>query len=84
MFSQRFALAVVLTAHARERMVTRDMDETLLLDIIETGVDKDAGAGHHWIYKHYPERQDNLLCVAAVVDDVLVVKTVMHRWEITP
>jgi hypothetical protein len=65
MFSQRFALAVVLTAHARERMM-------------------DTGAGHHWIDKHYPERQDNLLCVAAVVDDVLVVKTVMHRWELTP
>lgn len=54
MFSERFGLAVVLSTHARERMAARDMNESLLLDIIETGVDKDAGAGHHWIYKHYP------------------------------
>lgn len=82
MFSQRFRLPVVITAHARERMVIRNMDEALLLDIIDTGVDKDAGAGHHWVYKHFAERQDNLLCVAAVIEDVLVVKTVMHHWEI--
>jgi hypothetical protein len=49
MFSQRFQLPVVVTAHARERMRARDMSEALLLDIIETGVDKDAGAGHHWV-----------------------------------
>ena len=55
-------------------MVARDMDEALVLDIIETGVDKDAGAGHHWIYKHFQDRKDNLLCVAAVIDDVLIVK----------
>ena len=74
----------MLTTHAKERMAERDMNESLLLDLIETGMDKDAGAGHHWIYKHYPDRQDNLLCVAAVLDDVLVVKTVMHHWEISP
>ena len=65
-------------------MAVRNMDEALILDIIETGVDKDAGGGHHWIYKHFSGRQDNLLCVAAVVDNVFVVKTVMHHWEIAP
>lgn len=84
MFSQRLQLPIVLTAHARERMAARDMSEALLLDIIETGVDKDAGAGHHWVYKHYPARSDNLLCVAAVIDNVFVVKTVMHHWELAP
>ena len=84
MISQRFQLPVIVTAHARERMAARNMDEALLLDIIDTGVDKDAGAGHHWVYKHFAERQDNLLCVAAVIDDVFVVKTVMHHWEIAP
>lgn len=84
MFSQRFQLPVMVTAHARERMAAREMSEELLLDIIETGVDKDAGGRHHWVYKHYPARSDNLLCVAAVIDNVFVVKTVMHHWEIQP
>jgi hypothetical protein len=47
MFSQRFQLPIVVTVHARERMAARDMTDETLLDIIETGVDKDAGAGHH-------------------------------------
>jgi hypothetical protein len=83
-FSQRFQLAIIVTAHAKERMAARKMDDAMLLDIIETGVDKDAGAGHHWVYKNYPGRADNLLCVAAVIDNVFVVKTVMHHWEIAP
>ncbi len=53
MFSQRFKLPVVITLHARERMAARNMDDALLLDLIETGV-----------------------------DNVFVVKTVMHHWEI--
>jgi hypothetical protein len=84
MFSQRFQLEVVVTTHARERMEVRNWNDVLMLEIIETGVDKDAGAGHHWIYKHFADRNDNLLCVAAVIDNVLVVKTVMHHWEPMP
>ena len=84
MFSQRFQLPIVIPAHAEERMVLRQMSEDLPLDVVETGVDRDAGAGHHWLYKHYLDRNDNLLCVAAVVDNVFVVKTVMHHWEIAP
>jgi Domain of unknown function (DUF4258) len=82
MFSKRFGLPIVITVHARERMAARDMGEALLLDIIETGVDRDTGAGHHWVYKRYPARTDNLLCIAAVIDNVFVVKTIMHHWEI--
>ena len=82
MFSQRFQLNVIVTSHARQRMLERDMNEQLLMDIIETGTNKDAGNGHHWIYKHIAGREDNLLCVAAVVDNALVVKTIMHHWEL--
>lgn len=60
------------------------MSETLLLDIIETGTLKQAGGPHYWLYKSFAERTDNLLCVAAVIDNVLVVKTVMHHWEVQP
>jgi hypothetical protein len=83
MFSQRFQRPVAVTAHARERMAARQISEALLLDILETGIDRDAGKGHHWIYKQCPERTDNLLCVAAVLETAVVVKTVMHHWEIS-
>ncbi len=36
-------------------------------------------SGSHLIGQGY-----NLLCVAVVIDNVLVVKTVMHRWEPKP
>jgi len=81
MRSTRFQLRVVLTEHAKARMVERDLSATLILEIIDTGIQKDAGDSHYWLYKHFPNRQDNLLCVAVVIDNVLVVKTVMHHWE---
>ncbi len=84
MRSTRFQLRVVLTEHAKARMVERDLSATLILEIIDTGIQKDAGGTHYWLYKHFPDRQDNLLCVAVVIDNVLVVKTVMHRWEPKP
>jgi hypothetical protein len=35
--SERFGRIVVITAHAWTRMTQRDMDDSLLLDLIETG-----------------------------------------------
>ena len=84
MRSTRFQMRVVLTEHAKARMVERDLSTALILDIIDTGIQKDAGGTHCWLYKHFSDRQDNLLCVAVVIDNVLVVKTVMHRWEPQP
>jgi hypothetical protein len=37
---------------------------------------------HLWIYKHIPQRDDNLLCVAAVDAQAIIVKTVMTDWKI--
>ena len=84
MRSTRFQMRVVLTEHAKARMVERDLSAAMILEIIDTGIQKDAGGTHYWLYKHFPGRQDNLLCVAVVIDNVLVVKTVMHRWEPKP
>lgn len=84
MRSTRFQMRVVLTEHAKNRMLERDLSAALILDIIDTGTQKDAGGTHYWLYKHFPQRQDNLLCVAVVIDNVLVVKTVMHYWEPQP
>ncbi len=84
MHSVRFGLPVVLTAHARLRMAERNVDAALVLEIIDTGTLKDAGNAHYWLYKPLPDRADNLLCVATVIDNAVVVKTIMHHWEPKP
>lgn len=81
MFSQRFQLPVLITRHARQRMVERNMDDALLLDLIETGTARHKDETHLWLFKHYEGRDDNLLCAAAVVEATLVIKTVMHRFQ---
>jgi len=60
------------------------MDARLELEIIDTGIFKDAGNGHCWLYKHFYDRADNLLCVAAEIENALAVKTIMHHWERMP
>lgn len=84
MFSTRFARPVVLTRHARQRMVERQIDEALLLRVIDEGSTRYSDATHLWAWLHVPGRDDNLLCAAVVLDDAVVVKTVMHRWEPMP
>ena len=81
MHSARFNLPVVLTEHAKLRMVERNINAALVLEIIDTGTLKDAGKAHYWLYKHLDDREDNLLCVAAVIDNAVVVKTIMYHWE---
>ena len=82
--SARFGLPIVLTEHAKLRMAERQIDEALIANIIDTGTLKDAGRSHYWLYKHFDDRNDNLLCVAAVIDNAVVVKTIMHHWEPVP
>lgn len=61
-------------------MIERGVDDTLLLDLIETGTARHKDETRLWRYKSYSGRDDNLPCVAAVVQDALGVKTVMHRF----
>jgi hypothetical protein len=84
MFSQRFSRPVVLTRHAVLRMAERGIDEVLLLRVIDEGQQRFADAIHLWSWLAVPQRHDNLLCAALVLDDVVVVKTVMHHWEPMP
>jgi len=65
-------------------MRERDIDDARLLDLIDSGETRYKDATRLWIYKTYADRDDNSLCVAAVLgDDVLVVKTVMHRFQVS-
>ena len=81
MFSKRFGKAIAITDHARRRMKLRSIDEKLLLEVIETGEVRYKDEVHIWIARHFADRTDNLLCVAAVLESRLVVKTVMHGFS---
>lgn len=84
MHSPRFDRPVTITQHARSRMAERNIGDALLLDLIESGEVRHKDETRLWIAKHYAERDDNLLCVAVVLETTVVVKTVMHHftWEL--
>lgn len=86
MHTHRFDRPVQVTAHARARMIQRGIDDALLRDLIETGEVRYKDERRFWIAKWYPQRSDNLVCAAAALESVLVVKTVMHHfsWEQKP
>ena len=84
MFSERFGKSIVITDHARARMAARAIGETLLRDVIETGEVRYQDETRIWIAKHFEDRADNLLCLAAVLETSLVIKTVMHHFSWGP
>ena len=79
--SERFKRRVWLTNHAMRRAAERTITIDTLLDIIETGTLREMEAGHCWLWKAIEGRHDNLLCVAALMADALIIKTVMHHFE---
>jgi hypothetical protein len=82
MFSQRFKRAIVLTQHATQRMIERHISHEQLLEVIDTGETKYKDAAHLWAFKHLPNRLDNLICAVLVLEDSVVVKTVMHEFSL--
>ena len=82
MFSQRFQKNIRLTHHVKARMEKRDISLELLLDLIETGDVRHKSESDLWIFRQYPERPDNLVCPAVVVDQAVIVKTVMVDWTL--
>ncbi|MSQ53695.1 MAG: DUF4258 domain-containing protein [Betaproteobacteria bacterium] len=65
-------------------MHSRSIDDAMLLDLIETGELRNKDATRLLIAKHYADRADNLICVAAFSENVLAIKTVMHRFSREP
>ncbi len=80
MFSARFQREIVVTHHARLRMLARGVDDAVVLDVIDTGTARWKDDVRLWLFKEYDGRDDNLICVVAVLESVLVVKTVMHHF----
>jgi hypothetical protein len=54
------------------------MDE--LLVVVDTGDTRFKDDTHLWAFKNLPGRTDNLVCAVLVLEDVVVVKTVMHEF----
>jgi hypothetical protein len=84
MYSQRFHRRVLVTRHATQRMVERNVSEALLLEIIDVGTIRQRDETHLWVWLDVEGRSDNLLCVVLVLEQALIVKTVMHHWELMP
>ncbi len=81
-FSKRFGKDVWLTDHARFSMQRRGIDPATLERVIEGGEIKRRDAGSSWIFMSIAGRTDNLICAAVVEGSTVVVKTVMHHWEL--
>jgi hypothetical protein len=64
-------------------MSERSVSDQILVDLVETGEVRHKDEIRLWIAKEYSDRVDNLLCIAAVLESAVVVKTVMHHftWE---
>lgn len=82
MFSHRFQLPIVISSHAQNRMIERDISAAMLLEVIDSGDTRYKDATHLWAFKEFPERHDNLLCAVLVLEDCVVVKTVMHHFTV--
>ena len=79
--SPRFKKAIHVTEHAKKRMIERSIDDQLLFNLIETGELKFKDSKHGWIAKFYENRNDNLICAAVVIDQTVIVKTVMFNFS---
>lgn len=82
MFSTRFQRLVVISGHAKIRMAERDISEAMLLEVIDSGETRYKDSSHLWAFKEFPARHDNLLCAVLVLEDCVVVKTVMHHFTV--
>lgn len=82
MFSIRFQRRILVTRHARERMVERAISDAMLVEVIDEGETRFRDETHLWAFKEFPERHDNLLCAVLVLEDAVIVKTVMHHFSV--
>lgn len=82
MFSIRFQRPIVITGHARLRMVERKVSDEMLVEVIDFGETRYRDETHLWAFKEFPERNDNLVCAVVVLENAVVVKTVMHHFSI--
>lgn len=53
--------------------------------IADLGLSRITATAHRlWVWLNVPQRNDSLLCAVLVLEDAVIVKTVMHHWELMP
>jgi len=62
----------------RERAIADEMRA----EVIASGETRYRDATHLWAFKEFPERHDNLLCAVLVLEDAVIVKTVMRHFAL--
>jgi hypothetical protein len=60
------------------------VSDALLLRVIDEGGIRYRDASHLWAWLDVPGRADNLVCAVLVLEAAVIVKTVMHHWELMP
>jgi len=63
-------------------MAERNVSDAILLEVIDQGEARYRDSTHLWAFKEFPERNDNLLCAVVVLEDAVIVKTVMHHFSL--
>jgi len=82
MFSTQFNRPVILTRHAARRMADRNISEAELLRVLDTGDTRFKDATHLWAFQHLAGRSDHPICAVWVLEDAVIVKTVMHKFTL--
>ncbi len=74
---------LILTDHAQMRMNTRDLSLERVIDIIQTGKVKPKSEDNRfWVYKNFPARSDNSICLSIVIEEPnLIVVTALLNWR---
>ena len=62
-------------------MTQRAIDDSEIMDLVETGAVKQKDVEHWWIYKAIPGRDDNLVCAAVISRQAIIIKTILTHWE---
>ena len=64
-------------------MAQRNVTDVMLLALLAEGAVRHKDESRLWVAKSFRGRDYNLVCAAVVLEDRLIVKTVMHhfRWE---
>lgn len=76
-------LKLVLTEHAQARIQLRELSIDMIVDVIQTGkIKPKEDEDRFWVYKNFPARSDNSICLSIVIEDPnLIVVTALVRWS---
>lgn len=80
---QKRELTLVVTDHARQRIVSRAINLKTLLDVIEDGTEvARSESNKYWVYKSISGRIDNMICLSLAIESPsLVVVTALVNWR---